>query len=781
MIEYNPDSEESTKELDKSSVSVIGIGGAGANVLDRIALEGMVDAELVSMNTDIRALTNAVSSRKVQLGAEITRGLGAGGDPELGLEAARHEEAVIREAVEGREMVFICAGLGGGTGSGAAPYVARIAQELGAFVVVFATLPFSFEGNRRVKQAQRALNELQKNSNALITFENDRMGQLALSKSGIQEAFATGDQVISQSVRAVTTLVTQPGLIRIGMDDLMTALRNTESRCLFGYGQAKGKNRATEALREAMKSPLLDRGKMLDRAASVLVHIAGGDSMTLYEVELLMKSLNKHVSDDAHILFGVASDEKLGETLSVTVITSIAAETEAGSADAESLNPAIEAEAPPAVAPAPVGPAPTPAPESNLPAKVVVSAPAPTPTPAPAPVEQPAPVAQEPALVGATAEGELVAKKPETATDSEPKAETIEVSDEKPEPVAASPESNQSEVEIEISEVSVVAITEKIEVKADSKAKVDSTKEIEEPKAAQASPVETTEEEPVAEAVAAEKSEGNEEVETKTEASIPAVDKEESTGPKLKPQDPRPGNLKPELSPRQTVTLRPSPVVSSEKVDLEAQSTESLIDQEDSTESEQERKPVTGLAEFLPSVFGISPLMAEPSTAEPTSVEDVPEKKKPVDKQPTAKTPSKDSKLEAEQSADSEEKVSVIASFIDRSKISNGIAAVTEPDSPAGIRDGGTVSEDKPVSKEVPAPVLRPKNPGLKKAALSSVKSKKIVEEKVAQQQPEPATAGTAQSSLKLDEGKAGRFAKGEPTIVDGEDLDVPTFLRRKS
>ena len=278
------------------------------------------------MNSDVRDLSNAVTTQKIQLGAEVTRGMGAGGDPELGERAAIAEEAAIREAVNGRDMVFVCAGLGGGTGSGAAPYIAKLARETGAFVVSFVTMPFTFEGRRRIEQAEDALTRLQNHCNALIAFDNDRMGQIALDKDGIGEAFAAADQVISQSIRAVTSLVTQPGLIRIGMDDIMTALRNNDSRCLFGFGQSKGKTRAQDALKAALRSPLLDRGALLERAANVLVHIAGGDSMTLYEIEGTMKELNRHVPDSAQILFGVATDPKLEESLSVTIITSMQGE-----------------------------------------------------------------------------------------------------------------------------------------------------------------------------------------------------------------------------------------------------------------------------------------------------------------------------------------------------------------------------------------------------------------------------------------------------------------------
>ena len=326
MLEFNLEGTTAAQHSENFAVSVVGIGGSGSNVLDRIALEGMPAAELICLASDIRVLNNSMASQKLQLGAKLTQGLGAGGDPELGLEAAQASEGNIREMFKGKSMVFICMGLGGGTGSGAAPYVAKLAREAGAFVVVFATLPFSFEGRRRQKQANVALSDLRQHANALITFENDRMGELVVPKKGIQEAFQLADRVIGQSVRAVTSLVTQPGIIRIGMDDLMTALRNTDSRCLFGYGQAKGENRALEALTAALKSPLLDRGQLLAKASNVLVHVCGGQNMSLFEIQTLMGELNKHVGEDAHLLFGAAVDPKLGDHLSVTVLTSLAKE-----------------------------------------------------------------------------------------------------------------------------------------------------------------------------------------------------------------------------------------------------------------------------------------------------------------------------------------------------------------------------------------------------------------------------------------------------------------------
>ncbi len=326
MIEYQREEQIEMLQARGFLVKVIGVGGAGSNVLDQIALDGMEDAELICMNTDVRTLKTSTAHSKVQIGKQLTRGLGAGGDPELGILAAEEAESEIRAALRGQNMVFICTGLGGGTGSGAAPTVSRIAKEEGAFVVVFATMPFSFEGRRRIQQAETSLKLLERSADALITFENDRMGELVLPKEGIQQAFGNADKIISQSVRAITNVVTQPGLIQIGMDDLLTALKNPVSRCLFGYGAAKGKNRAAEALKIAMRSPLLDRGKLLEKSRNALVHVVGGSSMSLYEVELLMNEMSKNVGNETQILFGAATDEKMEDNLSVTIISSLTLE-----------------------------------------------------------------------------------------------------------------------------------------------------------------------------------------------------------------------------------------------------------------------------------------------------------------------------------------------------------------------------------------------------------------------------------------------------------------------
>jgi len=320
MIEY-PRSRQQT--IPESSVKIVGLGGAGLNMLDRVALDGIDGAELLSLNTDVRTLAGTVAGEKIQLGRNLTKGLGTGGDPELGEKAILEAEDEIRDSLRERQIVFLCVGLGGGTGSGAAPVLVRLAREAGAFVVVFATMPFGFEGRRRRNQAEESLNQLAVLANALVTFDNGRMGELVLPKQGVHEAFSAADRMISDSITAVSRLVLRPGLINVGLDELMSALKTTRSRCLFGSGLGRGENRAQSALKAALNSPLLDRGALLADATTVLVHICGGEDMTLFEVELLMEGLTKHIPVEAHLLFGAATDAQMKDSLSVTVISAL--------------------------------------------------------------------------------------------------------------------------------------------------------------------------------------------------------------------------------------------------------------------------------------------------------------------------------------------------------------------------------------------------------------------------------------------------------------------------
>jgi cell division protein FtsZ len=358
-------------------IKVVGVGGAGCNALDRIVLDGMEKSDLIAVNTDVQSLTSSVAAHKVQLGRSVTRGLGTGGDPEIGYEAAIDSADEIRQCLTDARIIFICAGLGGGTGSGAAPVVAQLAREAGALVIVFATLPFAFEGKRRATQAVDALSRLNQIANAVICFENDRMGDLVSPKAGIHQAFAVADITVSQSVRSIVNLIQRPGIIRIGFDDLLAALRSPNGRCLFGFGESDSDNRAHDALNQALKSPLMDRGRMLADAEHILVQVAGGPAMTLSEVEILMQELGRHVRDHTQIMFGTAVDGRMGNRLSVTIISSLAADDEVSPGHD---SPVIE-------------PAPLPVPASVLEPKD--KAPPVEIRPPPPPIPEPGPVGEE--------------------------------------------------------------------------------------------------------------------------------------------------------------------------------------------------------------------------------------------------------------------------------------------------------------------------------------------------------------------------------------------------
>lgn len=311
------------RKSDAVTIKIVGIGGGGSNALDRMVLDGLEHVRLVSVNTDTQSLVSSVASEKIQLGRTTTHGLGTGGDPDLGAAATEEAADDIRRTFENVSMAFICAGLGGGTGSGAAPKVAALAREQGALVIAFVTLPFSFEGKRRRDQADASLAALRDSADVVFYFENDKMGDSVPSKAGIHQAFAATDQTLSQSVKAISNLFTKPGLIRIGFDDLSAALRNHHASSVFGYGEADGENRVHDALARALKNPLMDRGRLLSEAQNVLVNVAGGPELTLNEVQILMDELGKHLHENAQVLFGTVVDPKFSGKVSVTIISSI--------------------------------------------------------------------------------------------------------------------------------------------------------------------------------------------------------------------------------------------------------------------------------------------------------------------------------------------------------------------------------------------------------------------------------------------------------------------------
>lgn len=330
-------------------IRVLGLGGAGGNALDRLTLDGFDGAGIIALNTDVQALNGCVAAQKIQLGRGATRGLGTGGDPEVGYQAAEESADEIKAVVDGSDIVFLLAGLGGGTGSGAAPLIAHMARASGALVIAFVTLPFGFEGKRRIKQAADSLAQIEQQADLVITFENDRLGEIASHKAGVQDAFLAADQILSQSITAIAALVRRSGIIPTGLDTLSAALRSRDSRCLFAHGESDGTNRVHDALARALKSPLMDRGKMLAECQSVMVHVAGGSDLTVHEVTTLMEEFNKHISDETRIDFGLSTDAKLGRKVSVTIISSTSADTAAAH---------VQAVATARVQPAPQRPAP---------------------------------------------------------------------------------------------------------------------------------------------------------------------------------------------------------------------------------------------------------------------------------------------------------------------------------------------------------------------------------------------------------------------------------------
>ena len=302
---------------------VAGVGAAGANILRRIVMDGGDPGVLVCFDTDLGTLNSCAAGKRIQLGPNLTKGLTAGGDPDLGREAALESEREIREAFRGIDLVFLCTGLGGGTASGAAPAIARMAREENCFVLVFVTLPFHFEGRRRQTQAREALAQIKPHAGALLTFENDRMGQLIVPTEGVQKAFAVADTTICHSVRAITTMLEKPGMIRVGLEQLLAVLNGQDARCLFGFGKAKGKDRSLIAVRAALENPLLHEGDLLASASTVLVHMSGNRSVTLAEVEQVMTEISSQLSPSIEVLFGVSASEEIGEELWVAIISSV--------------------------------------------------------------------------------------------------------------------------------------------------------------------------------------------------------------------------------------------------------------------------------------------------------------------------------------------------------------------------------------------------------------------------------------------------------------------------
>lgn len=301
-------------------VKLIGLGNAGVHLADRVAMSGVAGVEVIAMNTDSQSLVSSICERKVVLGEQATRGLGAGGDPDVGAEAAAESLSEINAAVAGAGLVFVCAGLGGGTGSGIAPIVAEAARESGAIVIVLATSPFTFEGRRRGAQAAAALAALARHASAVIHFENDRMSELSSPGSGVEETFAASDALLAACVNSLTAMLRGGGPMPVSLSDLLSALGGGTASGAFGRGEGSGDNRAHDALARALKSPLLDRGRMLGECHSVIVQITGPASLTFAEVSAIMQELGRHVSDEARMFLGVSTHAGTTDPVCVNIL-----------------------------------------------------------------------------------------------------------------------------------------------------------------------------------------------------------------------------------------------------------------------------------------------------------------------------------------------------------------------------------------------------------------------------------------------------------------------------
>lgn len=307
-------------------LKVFALGSAACNALDRIALDGLPDADLVAINTDAQALATSLVETKLQIGQTITRGLGAGGDPDVGRTAAEEGIGEILGTLADATVVFLLVALGGGTGSGAAPVIAEITREHNAMVVVFATLPFRFEGKRRMAQAMESLAALHRVADIVICFENDKMGDAVGPDANVREAFATADETINQSVRALAGMARRRGPVHAGFDEVASTVRGDQMRALFGFGSAQGADRGNEALLNALRNPLLDHGRRLQEAENVFVHILGGPDLKLSEVEQIMLEANRYIPETARIFFGASIDPVLEGGVTVTVMSAVPAE-----------------------------------------------------------------------------------------------------------------------------------------------------------------------------------------------------------------------------------------------------------------------------------------------------------------------------------------------------------------------------------------------------------------------------------------------------------------------
>ena len=310
--------EESGLMIDgTATIKVIGVGGGGTNAVNRMVDSGIRGVEFVAVNTDRQALLLSKAASKIQIGEKITRGLGAGANPDIGAQAAEESKSEITEALRGADMVFVTAGMGGGTGTGAAPIVAACAKEMGILTIGVVTKPFTFEGKKRLSQADRGIESLKSKVDTLVVIPNDKLLQVIDRKTSIVEAFKMADDVLRQGVQGISDLIAVPGLVNLDFADVKTIMLNT-GMAHMGIGRASGESRAEEAAKQAVQSPMLETS--IEGARGVIINITGGTNLGLHEVNTAAELVQRSVDPEANIIFGAVIDETLEEDIVITVI-----------------------------------------------------------------------------------------------------------------------------------------------------------------------------------------------------------------------------------------------------------------------------------------------------------------------------------------------------------------------------------------------------------------------------------------------------------------------------
>ena len=311
------DSKKAINSEAFARIKVIGVGGGGSNAVDRMVAEGIQGVEFITVNTDAQALMLSKAPSRVRLGDKLTRGLGAGGNPEIGRKAAEESADDLYAALKGSDMVFITAGMGGGTGTGAAPVVAQIAKESGALTIGVVTRPFTFEGARRMQSAEDGISKLKEHTDTLISIPNDRLLQLADKRASLQNAFRMADEVLHQGIQGISELITIPGLINLDFADVK-AIMSEGGAALMAVGTGTGDERARKAAEQAISSQLLDI--TIDGARGVLFNITGGSELTLFEVNQAAAIIRETAHPDVNMIFGAVIDPTMGDDVRVTVI-----------------------------------------------------------------------------------------------------------------------------------------------------------------------------------------------------------------------------------------------------------------------------------------------------------------------------------------------------------------------------------------------------------------------------------------------------------------------------